>query len=62
MEAQQYDEAISHFSTALSLDPATSQALFIRRSRAHAARGMWEDALSDANEVCHFCLAHVRPC
>lgn len=59
MKAQQYDEAISHYSAALSLDYTTPQALLIKRSEARAARGLWEDALSDANEVCHFCCIEV---
>ena len=50
MNAQQYYEAISHYSAALSLGPTTPQALFIKRSTARAA-DMWEDALNDANEA-----------
>lgn len=61
-EARQYDEAISHYSVGLSLNPTTPQALFIKRSKARAKRGLWEDALSDANEVWRFCRYQSVPC
>ena len=54
MNIQHYDEAISQYSTALSLDPAAAQGLFIKRSEAYIACGSWEDALNDANMVCPF--------
>ncbi|KAI9567131.1 hypothetical protein HD554DRAFT_2173746 [Boletus coccyginus] len=44
-------EAISHYSVALSLDPAAPQGLFIRRSKGYTARGLWKDALDDANKL-----------
>ena len=52
MNGRQYDIAISQYSTALSLNSIPSQALFVKRSKAHAAQGSWEDALSDANKAC----------
>lgn len=51
MDAGRYDEAISQYSAALSLNASSPQTLFVKRSKAHAAKGLWEDALSDANEV-----------
>ena len=51
MSAEQYDDAISQYSAALSLDPAAPQGLLIKRSKAYIARGWWEDALNDANMV-----------
>ncbi|KAG9310462.1 hypothetical protein JVU11DRAFT_9605 [Chiua virens] len=51
MSAKRYEKAASFYSVALRLDPPSPQALFIKRSQAHAARAMWEDALNDANEV-----------
>ncbi|KAG8216354.1 hypothetical protein J3R82DRAFT_6433 [Butyriboletus roseoflavus] len=51
MNTGQYDEATSQYSAALSLNPTAAQALFVKRSKARAARGLWEDALSDANEA-----------
>ncbi|KAG8220672.1 hypothetical protein J3R82DRAFT_2958 [Butyriboletus roseoflavus] len=52
MNTQQYDEAISQYSAALSLNPTTPQAqIFVKRSKARAARGLWEDASNDANEA-----------
>ena len=54
MSIRQFDEAVFQYSTALSLDPLTSQILLAKRSKAHAAMGSWQDALNDANEVPHF--------
>ena len=45
MNAQRLDSAIAEYSAALSLDPPISQNLFIRRSKAYIARGLWKDAL-----------------
>ena len=56
MSGRQYDEAVSQYSTALSLEPPTPQVLLAKRSKARAGMGSWEDALNDANEVPHFCL------
>jgi len=51
MIAQQYNKAISEYSVALSLDPPAPQGLFIRRSKAYIASGLWGVALDDANKV-----------
>lgn len=52
MNTQHYDEAISQYTAALSLDPAAPQGLFTKRSKAYIAGGAWQDALNDADEVC----------
>ena len=54
MNTQHYDEAISQYSAALALVPVAPQGLFIKRSKAYIARGLWDAALNDANKVCHF--------
>ena len=54
MIAEEYDQAILRYTTALSLNPVTLQDLLGKRSKAHAGKGAWEDALNDANEVGHF--------
>ena len=54
VNAKQYDDAVSQFTTALLLDPARPQSLLIKRSRALAEQGKWNDALNDANEVRYF--------
>ena len=54
MNTQHYDQAISLYSAALSLDPAAPQGLLIKRSKANISGGLWEDALNDANKVCPF--------
>ena len=56
MNARQYDEAILQYTTALSLNPTTTQNLLGKRSKANAGKGEWEDALNDANEVAQYNL------
>ena len=51
MNAERHDVAISQYSVALSLNPAAPQGLFIKRSNAYIARGLWQDALNDANKA-----------
>ncbi|KAF8552355.1 hypothetical protein OG21DRAFT_1511593 [Imleria badia] len=51
VNAQQLREAISDYSSALSLDPAALPGLLIKRSRAYVSLSLWEDALNDANKV-----------
>jgi hypothetical protein len=51
MNTRYYNEAVSQYSAALSLDPAVPQGLFIKRSKAYMAGGLWEDAVNDANKV-----------
>ena len=59
MNAQQRDVAISEYSAFLSLDTASLQGLLIERSKAYVVRGLWENALNDANTVCSFALRRV---
>jgi predicted Zn-dependent protease len=58
-EAQQHDEAITQYSTALSLNPIIPQDVFMKRSKVYMAKRSWEDAIDDTNQVRHFCLALV---
>ena len=51
LRARRHNEAISEYSLALSLDPTSPQGLFIKRSRACVARGLWENGLQDADKV-----------
>ncbi|KAI6100118.1 hypothetical protein F5141DRAFT_1204922, partial [Pisolithus sp. B1] len=46
-----HDDAITQYSAALSLSPPNPASLLIKRSGARAAKGLWEDALQDANEA-----------
>ena len=57
--AQRYDEAISYYSTALSLNSLSPQGILIKRSKARLATGPWKQALDEANQVHHFCLMEV---
>ena len=50
MDSASYEDAVAHYSTALSLDPL-SAVLLIKRSKAHARIGSWQDSLEDADAV-----------
>ena len=52
--AQRYDEAISLYTTALSLKPRSPQGILVKRSKMYMTVGSWEQALDDANQVHHF--------
>ena len=52
MNTKQYDEAVSQYTAALSLDPANPQDLLVKLSMA-CAEGKWKVALNDANEVAY---------
>ena len=62
MSARQHDRAILQYSVALSFNPTNSQALLVKRSKARANLGLWEDALNDANQVRRFFLNSNGPC
>ncbi|KAF8554675.1 hypothetical protein OG21DRAFT_1508679 [Imleria badia] len=51
VDAQRYDEAISQYTTAVSLNPPSPQDLLIKRSKAFLATGSWKQVLDDANQV-----------
>ena len=53
---QQYDNAITRYTAALSLDLAVPEDILIKRSKVSMAMGLWEDALDDTNQVRHFYL------
>ena len=55
--SQEHDEAIARYSSALSLDPTTRVDILVKRSKARASKGLWADALTDANDVRVFCSA-----
>ncbi|KAI6022103.1 hypothetical protein EDC04DRAFT_3092806 [Pisolithus marmoratus] len=46
-----YEDATISYSAALSLNPPSPAGLLIKRSKARAEKGLWEDALQDANEA-----------
>ena len=48
---ERHGGAVSHYPTSLVLKPATLQNLLIKRSKAYIAKGLWVDALNDANKV-----------
>ena len=57
MHFRRYDEAVSEYSAALSLDPTSSLCLLIKRSKAHLANGSWENGLQDASKARPFLLS-----
>ena len=52
LATQNYSEAITHYSAALTMGPTAREGILVKRSNAHAAAGAWNDALNDADEVC----------
>jgi len=51
IDSASYEDAVTHYSTALTLDPL-SAVLLTKRSRARAGIGSWQDSLEDADAVC----------
>ena len=47
MNTMQYDQAVSLYTAALSLDPPSPQDLLVKRSSASVGNGAWKDALND---------------
>ncbi|KAF8547519.1 TPR-like protein [Imleria badia] len=47
----EHENAIARYTSALSFDPSNPINIFLKRSEARASKGLWEDALKDANEV-----------
>ena len=50
MNTKQYDQAVSQYTAALSLNPVSPQGLLIKRSNAWVGKGAREDALNDMKE------------
>ena len=59
-DAQQYDKAISCYTSALSLNPTSRQDIVIKRSKAYLITGSWKQALDDAEQVKLLCLIDVN--
>lgn len=51
MDAERHEDAITCYSPAIALGQGRPRELFIRRSKAHMAKGLWKDGLSDAKQV-----------
>ena len=51
MDNRRHEEALVYYSAALSIQPANTRDFFIVRSKVATAKGSWEDAVDDANEV-----------
>ncbi|KAF8552128.1 TPR-like protein [Imleria badia] len=51
LSAKEYDNAIAHYTSALSLNPSNPTDILVQRSKAQALNGSWKDALADANEA-----------
>ena len=56
VETQRQDDAITHYSVALSLNPVVRKDILIKRSKVYVAKELWENAMDDTNQVSHFCL------
>ena len=57
VDAQRYDEAISHYTATLLLNLPSPDGILAKRSKAYLA---WQKALDDANEVPHFYIVQVN--
>lgn len=51
-DSRRQDEAIFQYSAALSLNPASPQSIYIKRSKVYMEMGAWEHALDDTKLVC----------
>ena len=51
LSSGKHDKAIACYSSALFLGPSNPVEILVKRSKARALKGLWEDALTDANEV-----------
>ncbi|KAN0082753.1 hypothetical protein V8E55_008548 [Tylopilus felleus] len=51
VDTQKYNEAISHYTTALSLNPPSPQGIHIKRGKAYMETDSWKQALYDADQV-----------
>lgn len=54
------DDAISHYSMAVSLESPCPPGILVKRSKAFLAAGSWEKALDDANQVRRFSLTEAN--
>ena len=50
MDSASYKDAVGHYTTALALDPSSTD-LLTKRSKARAAMRSWHDSLEDADAV-----------
>ena len=48
---ERHGGAVSHYPTSLVLKPITLRDLLIKRSKAYMVKGLWVEALNDANKV-----------
>lgn len=62
VDSKQNEEAHRHYSAAVSIYPANAQGFFVLRSKLCMAKGSWEDAIDEANQVRQFCLVQVHSC
>ncbi|KAF8547590.1 TPR-like protein, partial [Imleria badia] len=51
LSSGEHDNAIARYTSALSLDPSNPVDILMKRSKARASKGLWQDSLADANEV-----------
>ena len=51
VNTERHGGPLSHYPASLVVKPATLQNLLIKRSQAYMAKGLWAEALNDANKV-----------
>ena len=62
MDSHQHDEALKYYSTALSIHPANTPGFFILRGKVCMTKGLWEDAIEEAEQVRQFRLVQLHSC
>ena len=51
IDSQNHNEAIIHYSDAISLNPQNLSDILYKRSKAQSLAGSWQDALLDADKA-----------
>ena len=51
IDSQNHNEAVKHYSDALSLNPQNLSDILYKRSKAQSSVGLWQDSLLDADKA-----------
>ena len=62
MDSHQYDEALKYYSTALPIHPADTPGSFILEGKVRMTKGLWDDAIVQAEQVRQFHVVQLHSC
>ena len=62
MDSHQYDEALKYYSTAQSIHPPDTPGSFILEGKVCVTKGLWEDAIVQAEQVRQFHVVQLHSC